>query len=53
MSTRPGVSIAISTTYLAGMPKGEDVEVEAKVARVRRELISWLPSAVGLSMMAG
>ena len=35
MSTRPGVSIAITTTYLAGMPRGEDVEIEAKVARVR------------------
>ncbi len=35
ISKRPGVSIAIHTTYLAGMPAGEDVEVEAKVLKVR------------------
>lgn len=48
VSKRGGVSIAINTTYLAGMPMGEDVEVEAKVARVRTGPSAWhLPFEAG------
>lgn len=35
VSTRSGVSLNISTTYLSAMPAGEDVEVDARVVRVR------------------
>lgn len=38
VSTRSGVSLNISTTYLAAMPAGEDVEIDARVVRVRAEL---------------
>lgn len=34
VSKRSGVSLNISTTYLAAMPEGEEVEIDARVVRV-------------------
>ena len=42
VSTRSGVSLNISTTYLSAMPAGENVEVDARVIRVRLQNCSAL-----------